>query len=81
MVKEKVKETTTTTDVLLFVPNLIGYARVALFALSLLFAMNDPIYFLSLYWMSFVLVNCDLQRENRENSSFFFLLFAFFFFF
>lgn len=46
-------------DVFLFVPNLIGYGRVVLLAASFAFAVSRPAVFLALYWCSFLLDAAD----------------------
>ncbi len=47
------------TQVFLYVPNLIGYARVALLLASLFFALGQPLVFLALYTASFLLDAAD----------------------
>ena len=47
------------TQVLLYVPNLIGYARVGLLVASLFFALGQPVVFLALYAASFLLDAAD----------------------
>jgi CDP-diacylglycerol--inositol 3-phosphatidyltransferase len=46
-------------DVFLFVPNLIGFARVGFLIASLFYALHDPAIFLSLYTASFLLDAAD----------------------
>ncbi len=46
-------------DVFLFVPNLIGFARVVLLVVSLYYALGRPTVFLSLYTASFLLDAAD----------------------
>ena len=48
-----------TTDVLLYVPNLIGYLRIVGMVASFFFALNRPMYFLVLYGVSFMLDAAD----------------------
>ncbi len=56
-----------THDVLLFVPNLIGYTRVALLASSLFFAVARPWTFLALYWTGFLLDGLDGHAARALN--------------
>jgi CDP-diacylglycerol--inositol 3-phosphatidyltransferase len=49
----------TSTQVFLYVPNVIGYARVVLLIASLFFALGQPAVFLALYAASFLLDAAD----------------------
>ena len=55
---------TTTLAVFLYVPNLIGYARVAGMVASFFF-WRQPVVFLALYWLSFVLDAADGYAARR----------------
>jgi CDP-diacylglycerol--inositol 3-phosphatidyltransferase len=57
------------TTVLLYVPNLIGYARVVLMLASFFFAFDRPLVFLGLYWMSFLLDAADGHAARLLNQS------------
>lgn len=51
----------------LFVPNLIGYARIVLCALAYWYAATDPVLFLVLYTLSFVLDAADGMAARALN--------------
>ena len=53
------KKAVSFVDVFLFVPNLIGFARVALLVASLWYALGEPVVFLGLYTASFLLDAAD----------------------
>lgn len=58
-------KTRTPTDVFLFVPNLIGYARLALTLIS--YAVTNPHVFLATYTLSFVLDAADGLAAKKLN--------------
>jgi phosphatidylglycerophosphate synthase len=84
----------TVGQVLMFVPNLIGYTRIAFMIASFFVAFSDPVTFLALYWSSFLLDALDgyaaryLNQSSKVRSEqtkklchlFFFFFFFFFFF-
>lgn len=59
-------------DVLLFVPNLIGYTRVALSAVAMVYGLNTPTVFLALYWVAFLFDAADgyAARTLGQSSQF-----------
>lgn len=62
----------TTRDIYFFVPNLIGYARIALALASYVLAFEYPEWFLTFYSLSFVLDAADgwAARKLGQSSSF-----------